>query len=121
MTPRRHFTHQAMVSLTKAQHQKLTLTAMAFGISSSEVIRRFLRPLWEIPLNDLILKGLVDEIKFTSDQAMNALKRTPGGSMDTLSSRKGTNPSAKTHVSPLPWKGFWCRYRRLPKPEDETS
>jgi len=71
---KRIYTHPSGVALTASQHAKLALAAQVFGISASEVIRRFLRPLFDISDLELIVRGQFDAI-LTKDQTFNALKR----------------------------------------------
>jgi len=60
---KRHYTHQTVIRLTKPQAHKLKRVALAYGLSVSEIVRKFLQPLFDLPEAQIMVSAMMEDIK----------------------------------------------------------
>jgi len=59
----RRFTQTATIRLTQDQDRKLKIASLAYGLTISQVVRKFLSPLWDLPEAKIMVSGMMEDMR----------------------------------------------------------
>jgi hypothetical protein len=60
---KRQYTHSTTIRLTKHQGRKLKRASLAYGLTVSEIVRKFLEPLFDLSEAQIMVSGIMEDMK----------------------------------------------------------